>query len=40
MHIGLMMSALLTLILAVYRQQSANAAQVETYFKMSGGIES
>jgi hypothetical protein len=31
MNIGLMISALITLILAVYREQSAMAVQVETY---------
>jgi|WetSurMetagenome_2_1015567.scaffolds.fasta_scaffold567936_2 hypothetical protein len=40
MNIGLMMSVLITLILTVYREHSAMAAQVETYFVMSGGIES
>jgi hypothetical protein len=40
MNIGLMMSALITLILTVCREQSDMAAQVETYYGMSGGIES
>ena len=40
MSLGLMMSALRTLILTVCREQAAMAAQVETYFGMSGGIES
>ena len=40
MHIGMMLSALMTLLLTVYREQSAMAAQVETYSGMSGGIES
>ena len=40
MHIGLLMAALITFILTVYREQPALAAQVETYFGMSGGIES
>jgi hypothetical protein len=34
------MSALITLILTVYREQSAMAAQVETYSGICGGIES
>jgi hypothetical protein len=40
MHIGLIMSALLTLLLTVYREQSAMAAQVETFSGVSGGLES
>jgi hypothetical protein len=40
MNIGLMMSALITLLLTVYREQSAMAAQVETFSGVSGGIES
>jgi hypothetical protein len=40
MNIGLLMSALITLILTVYREQSAMAAQVETFSGVSGGIKS
>jgi len=39
MNIGLMLSALITLILTVYREQSVMAAQVETYIEVPGGIE-
>jgi hypothetical protein len=34
------MSALITRLLTVYREQSAMAAQVETFSGVSGGIES
>jgi hypothetical protein len=40
MHIGMMLSVLMTLLLTVYREQSAMAAQVETYSGVSGGMES
>jgi hypothetical protein len=40
MNIGLIISALITLILTVYREQSAMAVQVETFLGVSGGIES
>jgi hypothetical protein len=39
MNIGLIMSALITLLLTVCREQSAMAAQVEGYFGGLGGIE-
>jgi hypothetical protein len=40
MTIGSIFKALTMLITTVYREQSAMAAQVETYLWMSGGIES
>ena len=40
MPLVMMLSALITLLLTVYREQAAMAAQVETYSGVSGGIES
>ena len=40
MNIGSILKSLKMMILTVYREQSAMAAQVETYSVLSGGIES